>query len=87
MMLSVSKVTFTLVFLNIFVMALVSLPTYVNLTHLFFSLYVCKLSWCSMPLGSMCRNYCCLGFVVLCCVLFACCEVQPGMRPFNCTSI
>jgi len=34
MVLSVPKVTLTLVLLKIFVMALVSLPTYVNLTHL-----------------------------------------------------
>jgi len=33
----VPKVTLTLVFLNIFVTALVSLPMYVNLAHLVFS--------------------------------------------------
>ena len=37
MVLSVPKVTLRLVFLNIFVMVLVSLPMYVNLTHLVFS--------------------------------------------------
>ena len=41
MVLSVPKVTLRLVLLKIFVMALVSLPTYVNLTHLVFS-FLCS---------------------------------------------
>ena len=44
MVLSVPKVTLTLVFLNNFVTTLVSLPMYVNLTHLIFS------SLCFCPL-------------------------------------
>ena len=60
----VPKVTLTLGFLNIFVMALVSVPTYVNLIHLFFSVYVCVLSWCWMFVGSTCRTFYCIVSVV-----------------------
>src|SRR5215475_11549246 len=55
--LSVVNVTFIFVFLNNFVMSLVSLPTYVNFAHLFFSFWSCLFLFCFLIFSQMDASY------------------------------
>ena len=87
MVLSVPKVTLTLVFFNIFIMSLVSLPTYVNLTHFVFS-SLCLCPFLVFNVRRIDVSYLLLFrifSIVLC--FFPYSQVLAGMRPFYCAII